>query len=44
MQKSINDILQENKKLIEKQQEENKKAISLFKKVFKIKYADQERN
>lgn len=34
MQKSINDILKENKKLIEKQQEENKKAISLFKKVF----------
>ena len=33
MQKSINDILQENKKLIEKQQEENKKAINLFKKV-----------
>ena len=34
MQKSINDILQDNKKLMEKQQEENKKAIGLFKKVF----------
>ena len=35
MQKSINDILQENKKLIEKQQEENKKAINLFNGFFK---------